>query len=332
MTLRITENQTVNSMINSIQRNRQDYNKYSQQAASGLKVVEVGDSTFSGTISELKTTSQRLSGYTNRVNSIQSYFEVQDEVLDSANSLLIRAKEIAEQGANETYDTDNRAALAAEVVQLRDHLVSLANTKYQGQYIYSGTATDVPAYGVGEDTFVEGEENTKENYVYQGNEFIRKAQITDTLQIDLNTPGKDVFGNAITALEKLARSLQGYKTVIDETTGEIDVTNPDNVAYTFPDDYHTQTDDIRECLDLLDKARQEDISTERVDVAGRLNRITSAQSLLGLDKTSNDEALSKLQDADMVEVASKFNLAEDALSASMMVTTRMLNISILDYI
>lgn len=332
MTLRITENQTVNSMINSIQRNRQDYNKYSQQAASGLKVVEVGDSTFSGTISELKTTSQRLSGYTNRVNSIQSYFEVQDEVLDSANSLLIRAKEIAEQGANETYDTDNRAALAAEVVQLREHLVSLANTKYQGQYIYSGTATDVPAYGVGEDTFVEGEENTKENYVYQGNEFIRKAQITDTLQIDLNTPGKDVFGNAITALEKLARSLQGYKTVIDETTGEIDVTNPDNVAYTFPDDYHTQTDDIRECLDLLDKARQEDISTERVDVAGRLNRITSAQSLLGLDKTSNDEALSKLQDADMVEVASKFNLAEDALSASMMVTTRMLNISILDYI
>lgn len=329
---RITESQLVGGMINSIQNNRADVAKYVGQASSGLKVAEAGDSTFSGTISELRTITERLDTYTNRINQIEGYFHTQESLLSTSMDLMIRAKEIATQAANETNSETERFALAEEMIQLRDELVSLANTKYQGQYIYSGTASDEPAYAESTVDYTEGGKGTTKHYIYKGNAQERSAQITDTLSITMNSSGEEVFDNAIKALEKLSRALQGYQTNIDAVTGEITPDDPANIAYTFPDDYETQTQDILDCIDLIDNARERDLSPERVNVAGRLNRISTANSLIKLDKISTDEALSKLQDADLVEVASKYSLAEQALSASMTVTMRMLKISILDYI
>jgi len=329
---RITENQMVHNMIVTMQNNRKTVNKLAQQSSSGLKVAEAGDSTFSGTISELQTINNRLKTYENRINYIEGYFNTQDEILSTSLDLMTRAKEVATQAANETNSETERLALSAEIIQIRDELVSLANTKYQGQYIYAGTASDKPAYTTSTTAYTEGGEGTSTHYVYDGNDDVRTIQITDTLSIKMNSSGEDIFDSSITALEKLARVLQGYKTKVDPATGKITPDDAGNIAYVFHDEYQTQTQDILDCINMIDQAKDNDLSPEQVDVAGRQNRISAASSLLTLNKMSTSEALSNLQDADLVEVATEYSLAQEALSASLSVTTKMLSISILDYI
>src|SRR5690606_29486905 len=133
--------------------------------------------------------------------------------------------------------------------------------------------------------------------------------------------------NAIAGLERLGRALQGYA-----TTPATGIPDGGGAAYVFPADFSVQTQDIKNAMDLIDVARQQDIMPERVDIAGRQRRIETAESLLSLLKISSEEALDKLQATDVFEAATNLSQAQTALQASLTVSTRVLQMSILDYI
>ena len=333
MTTRISENQALRSLVNGIQINRQSVDKYSKEISSGIAVAEPGDSTFSGTISQLRSLTERLDAYQRRTDYVEGYFTLQDDILNQTTDLLVRAKEIATQASNETNGENERLAVAAEVFQLRDHLISLANTKYQGQYVYSGDSSDAPAYSRTDD-YAAGDGASLIRYEYAGGTGERSANLTESLSITLNTPGNEVFDQALWALERLGRALQGYDTqpALDPEDAAFEEPDGSGAAYSLPADFDHQTQDILDCIGLLDKARETVINPERVDVAGRLRRLETAQSLLKLNSASSKEVLSKLQDADLVESATNLSMAEQALNASMSVTAKVLNLSILNYL
>ena len=326
---RIAENQMIASVLQGIFNNRARVSKYSDEITTGLKVSEPGDSNLSGSISGFRELLGRIDGYKDRVSTVSSSLVFQDDVLKQAEELLIRAKEIATQAANSTNGDETRAHMAAEVFQIRDHLISLANSTYQGRYIYGGTADDTPPFI--DTTYVNpatGQANLR--YVHtgaNGTGTSKTVKVTDDLSIVVNTPGDQIFNNAIYGLERLGRALEGFAT--NPAAGAPDGTgNP----YVFPNDLETQTLDIRASLDILDTARETDILEERIDIGGRLRRLDTATSLLDLGKVNAEELIDKLQNADVVESASNLQQAEIALQASFTVSARVLNLTILDYI
>lgn len=330
MTIRITENQTAGSLLNSIMRNRRTFDKHSNEISTGLKVAEPGDSTYSGTVSQLRSALERIDGYTARTKTVEGQLNYQQDVLSQATDLLIRAKEVAAQGANESNSTTERYALAEEIFELRDHMVSLANSQYQGQYIFHGAATDTPPFI--EDTYTNGENKGLERWVYDntqaGHDTEREVRVTDSLTVRVNTLGQETFENSILALERLGRSLQGYRTDTPPTAIGVPGTG---VAYTAAE-FEAQTTEIKTYMDQLDVARESEIQPERVNIAGRLKRLETAGSLLELSKVSTKEVLSQLQDADLTESATNMALAQTALEASLSITNRVLNLSILDFL
>lgn len=326
--IRISQAQMIRSLVTGIQTNRRDVNKYSSETSSGLKVANPGDSTFAGTISSLQGLSERLTAYQSRVNYVQGYFTAQDDVLDSTLDLLTRAKEIASQGANATNGENERAALSAEVFQLRNQLVTLANTKFQGQYLYSGSRTDTQPYPIPATAqYTNGQGESLPRYGYAGNDATRTVEVAEGVSITMNTDGSRVFDNALWALDRLGRALQGYRTEPD--TGQPDGSG---TAYVLPDDVEEQRADILAAIDLLDSAREVDINPERTDVAARLNRIQTVESLLKSNKLSTERVLSGFTDADIVDSATKLTMAEEALNASMSVTAKVMGLSILNYL
>ena len=136
-----------------------------------------------------------------------------------------------------------------------------------------------------------------------------------------------MFGTSIEALERLGRALAGYATT--PASG-----SPDGggLAYTFPTDYTQQTADIKNTIDLLNKARDEDILPERTMLGGKMRRLETAESLLSLSKTSAQEVLSKIQNADETESVANLTQAQTALQASYSVTAKALRLTIMDYI
>jgi flagellar hook-associated protein 3 FlgL len=326
---RISDSETNRTLIGSTIGNKQLVADLSNQLTSGLKATLPGDSTDAGAISRYQQTMKKIDSFTTVIAETKSLIQYQDEIMAQMNELMARGKEIAQQGANETLSPSARAHLSEEVLQIRDHVVGLANTSYQGRYIFGGADDDDPPYDASTYT-VPATGLASQRYVFDnelGATTQRTVQITDELSMTTNTPANQLFDRAVQALERLGRGLQGYSSTL--TSGS---TDGGGVAYTFPADYTAQTKEIQDSITLLTQARDRDILPERVSLGGRLRRLETAESLLSLTKVSADEVLSRIQNVDETEAAANLAQAQNALEASYTVTARVLRLSILDYI
>lgn len=83
------------------------------------------------------------------------------------------------QGANDTHSAASLDAVAVELESMREHLVNLANTSINGQYLFSGTATSTrPINSDGS---------------YNGNSGDMLAFFGDAMQQKYNISGADLF-------------------------------------------------------------------------------------------------------------------------------------------
>ncbi len=329
---RISENQLARTLLVDIARNREQYARFSQELATGYKVVDPGDSRFSGTIAQYRETLDRLAGHKRRAESVTGVLAFQDNALAQANEILVRANELATQGANETIGVAVRAQMAEEVFELRNHLVSLANSQYQGRYVFAGVDDDDAPFGAS--TYTNPATGAaSERWVYDdttvevGNARTRSVNITDDLQIAVAKPGDALFSNALAGLERLGRALAGFQTL--PSTGLPDGTG---AAFNLPTELSLQTQEIQGSIDFIKQARERDIIPERVSVGAGLRRLQTALSLIDLTQTDATEALSKLQDADIAASGTGLQQAQTALEVSYSVTTRALQLNILQFL
>lgn len=326
---RVSENQLTQRLTYAIQQNRDITNILGEQISSGIRVSKPSDSPAAGDVARFQSTLQRIESFKNGVAQTKSFLNFQEDALDQSSSIIVRAKEIATQAANETNSVEARRSLAAEIFQIRDHLVSLANSTYQGKYVWGGADDDDQPFDQQAYTNpATGEAN--ERWVFDaevGTSLMRDVKLTDDLTITVNSNGNTIFGGAIAALERLGRSLEGYRTdpLVGTPTGA-------GTAYTFPTDYQEQTTNIKAALDLLETERSSSILNERVTIGGKMRRIETAESLIAVTKVTSEEALDSLQNTDLTDAASKLSLAQNALQASYIVSNKVMNLSILDYI
>ena len=331
---RITESQLASSLKNYTSMHRATINKLNDDISSGIRVRDPGDSNVAGTISLMQQSIGKVDGYSNTIATTKSALDFQDSVLSQASDILVRAKEIATQGSNETLSAADRASLAAEVMQIRDHMVNLANSQYQGKFVYNGVNNATQPYAKATPAYTNPSTGlANDRYTYDsstagttGSSALRNINLTDNLTLTVNTPGNQVFDNAIQGLEKLGRSLSGYTTTT--TAGAPD---GGGVAYTASQ-YAAQTADIKSAMDQLDSARKNDIGIEQTDLAGRLHRLDTAKSLVDLTKTSSQTALDTMQNTDVYTAATDLSQAQTALQASLTVSTKVLKMTILDYL
>lgn len=323
---RVTDSITQRQLLRNILENKNKVFDFSNQLSSGLKVTLPGQSEQSGTIARYQETLGRIDGYTATISQSRAMLQFQDDVMNQLNDLIMRAKEVGVEGANESVSPTARSQLAAEMIQIRDHVAGLANSQFQGRYIYGGADDDDPPYDP--TTYTNPPTGPfSQRYVYDGDSQSRSVNITDELTLTVNTPGNQVFDTAIQAIERLSRALQGYQTTL--TAGAPD---GGGIAYTFPNDFHNQTADIQAAIDQLDIAREQQVIPERVTVGGKLRRIETAESLLSLTKNTAEDAINRLQGADETEAAAGLTQAQTALQASYTVTAKAIRMTILDYI
>ena len=75
-----------------------------------------------------------------------SLLEGTDTALQSAETLLLSAKELALRGANDTLGPEQRAILANEVGGLLHQAIALGNSDVNGRYLFAGQANDQPPF------------------------------------------------------------------------------------------------------------------------------------------------------------------------------------------
>lgn len=334
MTGRIATNQAVATFIDQMFRNRLLIEKSRNEIASGLRVAEPSDDPGrSGSIATFQAALQRMDRHKQRIAFATNILEHQESTLDSANNVLTRAMELAEQGANGTYTPELREQIAAEVFQLRDQMVALANTTYQGLYIYGAADDDDQPFDAVQylQAPLDPTQAADSRYFYDneaGTQTTRSVEISDSESVRVVTPGDQVFANAIGALEQLGRALSGYETTLDVNG----LPDGNGLAYTFPGDEPRQQAHILRALDALKSAAENNIAIERTSVGSRLARLDQVANTLDSLKLSTEASRASIQDADPIEAASKFQQLQTQLQALLASGAQIQQLSLLNYL
>lgn len=90
-------------------------------------------------VGQVGQVTQNLTQVSGQVNSAESALESTTQLLDQVNTL-------GEQGANSSATATERTGLSQQVEQTLSQLVSLSQTQYDGQFVFSGDDSTQPAY------------------------------------------------------------------------------------------------------------------------------------------------------------------------------------------
>jgi flagellar hook-associated protein 3 FlgL len=130
--------------------------------------------------------------------------------------MVQRAREIAVQAANASMSAQDRAAMQMEVRQLQQQVLTLANSRHGGRYLFSGTRTDQAAYQAPSPGAYQGDQGTMERNVSPG------------VAMGVNINGGSVFDPVFRALAALdsalaASSSSGARASLDTLDSSLDV-------------------------------------------------------------------------------------------------------------
>jgi len=158
-----------------------------EQISSGKRILRPSDDpTGAAQILRLDQALSVTDQYQRNAGNALNRLTLEESTLDSVQDSLIRIREIAIQGTNSTIGNDDRKALAQEVRERLNEIVSLANTKDANQeYLFSG-------YKVTTKPFTEAADGT---FVYSGDQGQRALQISSGRQMMDSDSGNDVFVN-----------------------------------------------------------------------------------------------------------------------------------------
>ncbi len=143
------------------------------------------------------------------------WLDLTDTALQGVTGRLRRVRELAVRGATFT-STDERTAIAAEVDSLKDDLVDLANSRYQGRPLFSGFSAADPVQLSGAAWTCTGDNGAINRRVGE-NEVVQVNLTAD--QVFGFTSPKDMF----TTLDDFVGALNvNSQAGIDIALGEID--------------------------------------------------------------------------------------------------------------
>jgi flagellar hook-associated protein 3 FlgL len=158
-----------------------------QQIASGKRLLRPSDDpTGASQILRLEQAVASTVQFQRNADAALNRLTLEETTLNSVQESLLRVREIAIQGANDTLGESDRFALAQEIRERLDELISFGNTRDANQeYLFSG-------YQVTTRPFAQAADGS---FVYNGDQGQRALQISSGRQIPDSDSGNDVFIN-----------------------------------------------------------------------------------------------------------------------------------------
>src|SRR5690625_1426841 len=141
--MRVTQSMLQNNMLRNLFHSQAQMDKYLTQINTGKKIRRPSeDPVIVMKGMGYRTEVAEVEQYRRNASEIWNWMDHADDALDKATKAMQRMEYLAVQAANGTYDKDERNAIAEEVEQLKQQLISIANTNVNGKYIFNGTDTD----------------------------------------------------------------------------------------------------------------------------------------------------------------------------------------------
>lgn len=141
--MRVTNQMMSNRMLTNINRNLGLLDKYNTQGSTGKKIQTPSDDPIIASRAlKFRTIVSENSQYSKNAVQSESWIDTTETVFVNINKIIIDMKGICEQGASDTYTSEDRQKLMTEYKSLMEQLEQELNTDYMGRNIFSGFRTD----------------------------------------------------------------------------------------------------------------------------------------------------------------------------------------------
>lgn len=239
----------------------------------------------------------RIGQYMRNTSEVHNWMDNSDAALDKATKTLQKLQELAVQASNDTYDAEARASIAEEVAQLKEHLISIANTSVNGKYIFNGTNTTEKPYDP---------DGNKQDSFNADTVFI---EIAPGVTLEANVNGDRVFG----------------------TPEGTDGGNVFDIIDTFINRLTNEEGDISASIEDLEASLNQVINA-RADLGARMNRLDLIEDRLSEQELVATNMMSKNEDIDYEKVITDLITQESIHRAALAAGSKIIQPSLLDFL
>ena len=309
MTFRVTPHRQLELQIRHSQTQTSQSGRLQNQISSGVRIHRPSDDPRAQqTILNQQASIKRLETQLGSIEHARTYLNQSNVQLLDANSLVVQAKSLALQ-ARQGIDSFEFEAVAIEIDGFLETFDSIANSQFDGRYLFGGVDHGAPPY-----TNVQDGPTT-----YTGSAHTGFVVLPDEDALAVFLDGDDVFTFTTTETGAQTDVFSVIRNLRDE------LRNAGNVT---PTEFGDKIDNIVAELEqasehLLNTVGEQSVSLQQLD---RIQERTEdlqfqAQQLLS-DTESTDSA------AAIIELQEEQNLLQLTLAS----TARLFEISVLDYL
>lgn len=228
--MRISTGQLYDRSIQAVLENQGDLSDIQQQLSSGKKILRPSDDPV-GAAQVIRLTEEidLIEQYKKNSNLLENSLEQEETVLSTINTAVNRARVLMIQSGNGVIGVQDRAAIGIEIGNIRDQVFDLMNSKNAaGEYIFAGFKSSSPAFSFNPSA-------TGNKYNFEGDSGENKIRISDTVQVQMNNSGKEVFEDV------LARAKTVISGSVGVTSADLDINQQSNFEKFHKQNYDAVT-------------------------------------------------------------------------------------------
>jgi len=287
------------SLLNAISQDRQQLSNATLQVSSGRKLISIADNpAATASVIENNFETAAVDQFTQSVSSVQTRLQAADSALNSTTQALTSAISLATEGANGTLSQDQRNGIAQQVDSLQQEVLGLANSQFQGTYLFGGTVCNTAPFVA--------DSSAPSGVRYLGNGQTNSVEIVAGQYVQNGLPGSAIFNGAsadvFQALHDLSAALRrGDSAGIVSASGEL-------------------------------QSAFSNVTVQRVSYGGMLQKLEAAGTTLTNEQTSLASQQNSLLAADPAKAITDMTTAQTQLEAALAATGRVTQNSLLNYL
>lgn len=249
----------------------------------------------------------KVEQYTRNMITANNWLDSSDESLNQVGEQMKRVRELVVQAANDTNTPEERQKIKMEIDQIRQQIQDVGNTNIGGSYLFSGTNTNQPLF-----TPAPGGGKEINPALNAPNEAVN-IEVYDGIQIQVNTPGKDLFKNIDDMMGKIS-DLLGDSSKTGQEIG--DVLGGVSSSSTS-DDITTMHNKILEA---------------QADIGARQNRVEMMENRLSIREVNVTKQLRDTESVDYSKAITEMVTNESIHQAALSVGAKIIQQTLVDFI
>ncbi len=301
--MRVSTQQIADRVVFELNTHLERLQQLQVQLSSGRRINRASDDPAGAAKSlDLQATIGQVEQYQRNVDDALGFAQTTESALGEASNLLRQARTLTIAGAKDSLGQGERTATAIQVRNLRDALLRVANSEYDGRKVFGGTVTDTNSFSLAGDGSAS----------YAGNSENIVRQVGKNFQQTVNVPGDEAFN--------VNGAVSGVADVFKVLTDAADDIENGNV---------TSLSDTR--LREIDALLQHVLGL-RADMGARVNTLEMGKNMMVNTQTHLREQLSNTEEVDLSAVVTQLQTEELTYRAALAATSRLVPQSLLDFL